>query len=228
MRPHLHQHNLPPPVPPRPMTTTTTSGSSQLQQQPPKVVVQPLPLAPISTNMRSTSTITNFSSTAGGNISPHSPTPTPNNNHGDQNHHQVPPQHPTSPLSPKVATTTTSLKPTTASNTSYHHQHSHSHHQNSTIINQNNNSTLFTHYVQEETINVPLSQEQIAVYQKQLSDVINKLKQTHTDGKEKAKALEHVIYLSCTLKSDFTMTLFLAFPTPRNSVTIAFGKHFIF
>nr|CAG4717426.1 unnamed protein product [Naegleria fowleri] len=264
-----------PPIPPRPQPSTLTAASASSsssssnnmtinnssQQQPPKVIiVQPLSLAPISANVRSTSTtITNFSNrtVAGGNVSPHSPTITNHSQQNHSNHYQnnnnhgeqvvlPPPQLPTSPLSPKIytttptttttmnsstagTTTTTTLKPSSAaivsnngSTLSYpsphhhqHSQHSHSHHQN--ILNHNNNNNnnnlnthqnLFTHYVQEETINVPLSQEQIAVYQKQLSDVIHKLKQTHTDGKEKAKALEQVIYLSCTLKSDFTMTLF--------------------
>ena len=55
---------------------------------------------------------------------------------------------------------------------------------------------------------MPLSTEQMLVYQKQLVDAINKLKQTLTDGKDKAKSLEHIIFMACNLKSDFTMTLF--------------------
>ncbi|EFC50597.1 predicted protein [Naegleria gruberi] len=74
--------------------------------------------------------------------------------------------------------------------------------------NNNNNINISFENVQEEIITVPLSQELIQVYQKQLFECIQKLKQTHTDGKDKAKSLEQIIYLACTLKSDFTMALF--------------------
>ncbi|KAL9648029.1 hypothetical protein ABK040_012083 [Willaertia magna] len=72
----------------------------------------------------------------------------------------------------------------------------------------NNNNEEISH-VKEEILIRPFTNEQQDQYQKQFKEILNKLKQTQTDGKEKAKALEMIIHFICFMKSDFTITCLL-------------------